>query len=502
MTPMQLRQWIFSIKPGAVRLHLYSWRSHLASHKSLLRAVFLGFIGVFLFSACASIQRPDLSRLYRVSERNPDTTPVILIPGLFGSKLRNKNTKVEVWPGSTRDVLFSNYSQLALKFDPETLQVIPDELEAYDVADKVLGQDIYGPIITTLEKHGGYVRGDLGTPVKKGERRFYVFPYDFRQDNSEHALALDRLIDNVRRDYNDPNLRVDVVAHSMGGLVARYYLRYGTADVLKGDSEQVTLYGTNRVRKMILLGTPNLGSASSLQAFLVGETVGFGRMQPEILATMASGYQLFPHPLVTSLIDINGNAQHEDLFDASTWEKFAWSIYDPEVQARIKKTESGMADVKLADLKRYFAYRLERGRRFQWAMSTQEPATPIRYVLFGGDCSLTPARLLLEQEGAQIKTRLDPSKIKNPLPNIPYGELMLEPGDGRVTKPSLLARESLDPSEEESEDSFIPLAYWFFLCEDHVQLTGNINFQDNLLNVLLTRNLPWESATRPNKIAP
>ncbi len=502
MTRMQLFSLVLHLQHDVTIYARRAMRRRLLALQRLSTYALLGLLSVFLLSACSSIQRPDLSRLYRVNERNPDTTPVILIPGLFGSKLRNKNTKIEVWPGSTRDVLFSNYSHLALKFDPETLQIIPDDLEAYDVADKVLGQDIYGPIISTLEKHGGYVRGVLGTPVKKGERRFYVFPYDFRQDNSEHALALDRLIDNVRRDYNDPNLRVDVVAHSMGGLVARYYLRYGTTDVLKGDSEQVTLYGTNRVRKMILLGTPNLGSASSLQAFLVGETVGFGRMQPEVLATMASGYQLFPHPLVNSLIDINGNPQHEDLFDTSTWEKFEWSIYDPEVQARIKKTESGMSDVKLADLKRYFAYRLERGRRFQWAMSTQEPATPIRYVLFGGDCSLTPARLLLEQDGAQIRTRLDPSKIKNPLPGVPYGELMLEPGDGRVTKPSLLARESLDPSEEESEDSFIPLAYWFFLCEDHVQLTGNINFQDNLLNVLLTRNLPWESATRPSKTNP
>jgi hypothetical protein len=36
------------------------------------------------------------------------------------------------------------------------------------------------------------------------------------------------------------------------------------------------------------------------------------------------------------------------------------------------------------------------------------------------------------------------------------------------------------------------------LCERHDRLTGNINFQDNLLNVLLTRSLPWEmSAPAP-----
>jgi hypothetical protein len=40
-----------------------------------------------------------LGRLYRVMSASPDSTPVIVIPGLFGSKLRNRDTGVEVWPG-------------------------------------------------------------------------------------------------------------------------------------------------------------------------------------------------------------------------------------------------------------------------------------------------------------------------------------------------------------------------------------------------------------------
>ncbi|MGH6640153.1 MAG: esterase/lipase family protein [Polaromonas sp.] len=442
--------------------------------------------------ACDPSPRPDLSRLYRVSGPALDTTPVIIIPGLFGSKLRNRKTGVEVWPGSVTDVLFSDYRELALKFDPKTLQVQSDELEAFDIADQVLGKDIYGPIIQTLEKYGAYVRGIPGTPARHGERRYYVFSYDFRQDNTQHAQALERLIDSVRRDHGDPNLRVDFIAHSMGGLVARYYLRYGTADVLSGNPEQVTLYGTTRVRKFILLGTPNLGSASSLHAFLTGEPVGLGRIPPEVLATMPSGYQLFPHPLVSWLIDAQGHTLHDDLFATATWERYRWSLYDPAVVARVLASGGADASAHLTDLRRNFAYHLERGRRFLWALSTPEPATPIRYVLFGGDCSLTPARLMLEQDGGRLQTRLDPSDIRRPVPGVPYADLMLEPGDGRVTKPSLLARETLDPMAEQNEESFLPIAYWFFLCENHERLTSNINFQDNLLNVLLTRTLPWE----------
>ena len=46
-----------------------------------------------------------------------------------------------------------------------------------------------------------------------------------------------RLIEQLRRDYDDPTLKVNVIAHSMGGLVTRYYLRYGTVDALEGDGD-------------------------------------------------------------------------------------------------------------------------------------------------------------------------------------------------------------------------------------------------------------------------
>ncbi len=453
----------------------------------------LASAAVLAVAACSTPLRPDLARLYLVGTGPGDTTPVIVIPGLFGSKLRSRTTGVEVWPGTWSDVLWGDYRGLAVDFDPVTLAVRGDDIEAYDLADSVLGHDIYRPIIDTLQRFGGYVRGAPGTRAEPGERRFYVFPYDWRQDNVVHARELEALIDTIRRDYGNPDLKVDIVAHSMGGLIARYYLRYGTVDVLEsGSDELVTLYGTTRVRKLILLGTPNMGSAGSLHAFIGGESIGFGRIPTEVLATIPSGYQLFPHPLVTWLIDAQGRGLYEDLFSSATWRRFGWSVYSPAAATRLKAARGADSDAYLEALRRYFDYRLERGRRFMWMLSTPEPATPIRYVLFGGDCTLTPARLALEDEAGRPAVRLYPGDIVKPVPGVPYDELMLEPGDGRVTKPSLLARETLDPMAPQSADSFLPVAYWFFLCEHHDQLTNNNNFQDNLLNVLLTRSLPWE----------
>ena len=63
---------------------------------------------------------------------------------------------------------------------------------------------------------------------------------------------------------------------------------------------------------------------------------------------------------------------------------------------------------------------------------------------------------------------------------------MLEPGDGTVTKASLLARTDLDPTIARHKYSYFPLKYSMFLCEKHSRLTGNINFQDNLMHTLLS----------------
>jgi pimeloyl-ACP methyl ester carboxylesterase len=413
-----------------------------------------------------------------MSAAGAETAPVILIPGAFGSRLRERASGTEVWPGPWWRILFSSYADLALEIDAERGTPSESALEAYEIAEQALGRDYYRPIIDTLVRFGGYSRAVPGVPASKGERRVYIYAYDWRQDTVASARGLHRLIEAVRRDYDDPALRVDLVAHSMGGLIARYYLRFGTRDVLDGGEHPISMDGAAQVRKLVLLGTPNLGSVGSLHAFLAGEPVGLGRIAPRTLATMPSGYQLFPHPLAHWLIDIDGNARYDELFDPKTWQRHRWSIFE---------TESDPA------LRRYFEQQLERARRLAWMLSTPEPVSPIRYVLFGGDCHLTPARLLLEGVEGRDTVRLAPDDITSPRPGIDYHALMLEPGDGRVSKPSLLARETLDPSAPQHEESFLPLAYAFFLCEHHNFLTSNINFQDNLLNVLLTRQLPWES---------
>ena len=88
----------------------------------------------------------------------------------------------------------------------------------------------------------------------------------------------------------------------MGGLIARYYIRYGRQDVLNDNDFPVNMYGGERVRRVVLLGTPNLGTVEILNAFIDGINLGLRTIEPETLVTMPSLYQLLPHPLNNWLV--------------------------------------------------------------------------------------------------------------------------------------------------------------------------------------------------------
>ncbi len=439
--------------------------------------------------ACNKQLKPDLAKLYKTTYISDSTpVPVILIHGIMGSKLRNKNNLKELWFGSLSNLIFSNYNNIGLKINPLTLDPVSTGVEPFDIADKAAGTDYYHSIIQTLQQYGGYKLTPIGEEVRDEQRRLYVFTYDWRQDNVKSAKKLHQFIQEIKKSYAKPDLKVDLVAHSMGGLVSRYYLRYGNVDVLNDNDFPVNLLGAKNVRKVVLLGTPNLGSVGSVESFITGLQIGLRKIPTEVLATMPSVYQLFPHSINNWLINIDGKELQRDVFDSNIWETFQWSIYDPKVQKRVLKQfdEPQQGQDYLVTLKKYFHKHLERARRFLWSLSVPIENPGYKIVVMGGDCSMTTARLLVEEVDGYSITRLKPSQIKNPKAGVDYENLMLEPGDGTVTKASLLARDVLDPTAPRHEYSFFPLDYPYFLCEDHSTLTTNINFEDNLLHILLS----------------
>jgi hypothetical protein len=121
----------------------------------------------------------------------------------------------------------------------------------------------------------------------------------------------------------------------MGGLITRYYARYGTRDVLDSDTFAIGNEGAARIRKVVMMGTPNLGAVNVVHTYISGFGIGSLGLPTEVLTTLPAVYQLFPHPLVPWLIDIDGNRVSANLYDAETWKRYQWGIYDPQVSHRV-----------------------------------------------------------------------------------------------------------------------------------------------------------------------
>ena len=142
--------------------------------------------------------------------------PVIVVPGITATDL------VDDYPLKADEIWSMVFNK-----DYERLALHPDDLryEAVEPAHIVAGRlfPIYNDLIRAL-RHELSQRADRPTPV-------FAFPYDWRMDLRDTAAKLGAFVDEViertklLRHYGTANrLKVDLVGHSMGGLVITEYL--------------------------------------------------------------------------------------------------------------------------------------------------------------------------------------------------------------------------------------------------------------------------------------
>jgi pimeloyl-ACP methyl ester carboxylesterase len=447
------------------------------------RAVF--FLLVFLLSVSAYGQTPGPA-----ASASKGRNPVIIIPGLTGSELVNARTGEEVWFKARR----AKDDDLRLPISP-ILSRNRDDLVPRDIIRavkyfKFLPEvEIYERLIDALETRGGYKEGTWKNPPRDGyQDTFYVFAYDWRRDNVENARVLIRQIEQLRRTLRKPNLRFNVVAHSMGGLIARYAAMYGTAEPPAG-SPRPTWAGGKYFNKLVLLGTPNEGSVSSLNALLNGFSyIGGGLNLPFIqninrfdVFTIPSIFELLPHEGTLTVFDENLKPMSVDIYDPATWEKYGWSIWlDPAFSKR-------MSPIEQRNARPYFEAVLKRAKRFQAALDADgSEKSPVPIYLIGADCKPTANAVLLVQDPKKNEwktifkpssfTRSDGTKVSD----TELASLMTANGDGVVTKRSLAG----ESASETSNKSVLSQVSSMFQCEDHNKLVTNPDIQDKLLQLL------------------
>jgi pimeloyl-ACP methyl ester carboxylesterase len=431
-------------------------------------------------------RRLDMAAIHQESATRRERNPVILIHGFLGSKLQNARTHEEVWGGVMNAIRRGSPDDLSLPIDNPDLTRDRDDLVPYALVESVAGLKFYSALMEALRDVGGYREGDIENPMQ-GDTLF-VYNYDWRRDNVESAVGLGHAIERIKNRLHSSDMRFDIVAHSMGGLVAQYYLGYGTEDVIgRGAPYRVSWAGAPNIGRMILLGTPLRGTMS---AFRILNT-GFSRaMSPGTVFTMPSLYQLLPSDGRSHIIDPMGKPVDVDLYDADDWVRNRWSVFG-------SRPEAGPAPA--ASQKRFLQAALDRARVFHEALAADALGdSPVPVHLFGADCIPTLDRAILKPTSSGPMILFD-DEIATDREARQLEKRMLAPGDGTVTTGSLLASDSAGSTTAGRDAGNRTFSSTFFFCGTHGLLTADRGFQDNLFYVLFKSPERAASVTRASR---
>jgi pimeloyl-ACP methyl ester carboxylesterase len=440
-----------------------------------LAGVLAGGAGAVLAASLLPRRRLD-PKLIRASLQDPSVPGTVIVPGILGSQLLRPDG-TEAWLNLGNALGYHDIGlplQLPLAESRDDLR--PGPLLGTDrILPRMFGFTEYADVVELLED-AGFLRGrkQNGTPD------YHIFSYDWRRDLVEAAKALHDMLEALAEARGDSKARFNLIGHSMGGLVARYYLRYGTADPT--PDTPVTWAGARRIDNLVLVAVPNGGSVHSFEAVLNGNRVGFSytTLAAPVVARMPAIYQLLPPEGTNPLVDGRGETVTADLHDPGTWERFGWGPY--QVGSR-RNGDDGETPSELAKRRDFLAAALARARVFHAALARRPGSPcPARVILLGGDCLPTLGRALLPRQKGALPRFLPRSEEE--------AAVMMEAGDGRVTRASVLASH-LPQAEDSDTGSGLPeVRHVFFGSADHHGIYREPTFQSILLRLLLRPSRP------------
>ena len=453
-----------------------------------------------VLASCAQQEKIPLESIYGARARATATTrtPVVVVPGILGSKLVDRPSGRTVWGAFQFGAVDADVPADARLFaipmrEGAPLAQLTDDIDAPDALDTVkldigllrgLELGAYVDLLQALAA-GKYRDSALAPPdehaVKYGGLHYTCWqgPYDWRREISENAQALDERIKALQATVRaqrglpaDADVKVDLLCHSMGGLLGQWYLRYGAMRLPDhGPAPEPTWEGARNIRNFIMVGTPSGGSTNVLPRLRDGLDLNplFPFFRPALVGTLPAMYQLLPPDDLARVVDESGAPVA--LHDPATWERLRWGLADPRQDEVLSWLLPEVADP--ADRRRialdHLAKCLSAAVRFHDALRRpSQPPAHLRRVLFAGDAIMMPAVREIRADGTlHIRERA--------------------PGDGEVTRASALGDAAV------AKDPAAPAEYWLdfdkvvFLPYEHLEMVGQPLFVDNLLYELLER---------------
>jgi hypothetical protein len=262
-----------------------------------------------------------------------DILPIIFIPGIMGSPLfhdindDNSLYRDTWWNYSTDEYIWADAVQISdfvydyfldvlqLKDDGITpllendykIKVAPlrnDNMETIEELLEIKPLESYKNLIYALRDDENY-KLDNFDDFHNEDENLYVFTYDWRKSISASALELKNLIENIKT-WNNTD-KVNLVCHSMGGLVAKRVIDESTK---------------TSINKIIFIATPHQGAPKILSTMATGEVFGWADLVfnnnevRKISRNMPSVYHLMPSSIYTDTTVNNGeNTEKLSLYE-------------------------------------------------------------------------------------------------------------------------------------------------------------------------------------------
>lgn len=218
--------------------------------------------------------------------KHPCRDVIVLLPGIMGSVLERDGK--EVWAPSVGAIARGLLSGLD---SIQSLRLTADPVDRDDLGDGVVATRLVNdvriiPGLVQIDAYSGLSQWITSTFDVVPGRTFLEFPYDWRRDNRVHGRRLkevtDRALFEARK--HQPDAKLVLICHSMGGLVARSFLE---------------LYeGWRDTRMLITLGTPYRGAVNAVDFVANGFVKKIGPFKvadlTDLLLSLTSVHQLLP----------------------------------------------------------------------------------------------------------------------------------------------------------------------------------------------------------------
>lgn len=207
----------------------------------------------------------------------PSITPVLIVPGLMGTELKKGNELLWVDLGRMFTDIGDNFLD-ALRFHTDLSSENTDIITGSILGSPVITQHFYDLLINEFKNQGYTENQDL-----------FTFPYDWRYgvsgkyaDGTTNSDLLSVKIQDIMAKTGSD--KVDVIAHSLGGLITKQYVINHQAD--------------NHIGKAVFVGVPNTGAPKAVKALLQGDNFGIPWLADseikKISANMPASYDLLP----------------------------------------------------------------------------------------------------------------------------------------------------------------------------------------------------------------